>query len=32
LLHVIMIIFVGMWFAWAAITWLYIEHMDYILK
>ena len=32
LLHVIMIIFVGLWFTWAAITWLYIEHMDYILS
>lgn len=32
LLHVVMMIFVGLWFTWAAITWLYIEHMDYILR
>jgi hypothetical protein len=31
-LHIAMIIFVGLWFLWAIISWSYIEHMDYILR
>ena len=31
-LYLILIIFVILWFLWAAISWSYIEHMDYILK
>ncbi len=31
-LYVVMISFVGLWFLWATISWLYIEHMDYILR
>ena len=30
-LHLAMIIFVGLWFLWATISWLYIERMDYLL-
>lgn len=32
LLYIALLIFIGLWFLWAAISWLYIEHMDYILK
>ncbi len=32
LLYLVMIIFIGLWFLWATISWLYIEHMDYILR
>jgi hypothetical protein len=32
LLYLLMIIFVGLLFLWAAISWSYIEHMDYILR
>jgi len=31
-LYLVMIIFVGLWFLWAIISWSYIEHMDYILR
>jgi hypothetical protein len=32
LLYIAMLIFIGLWFLWATISWLYIEHMDYILR
>lgn len=31
-LHIILIILTSMWLIWAAISWLYIEHMDYLLN
>ncbi len=32
LLYVSMLIIIGLWFLWAAISWLYIERMDYLLR
>lgn len=32
ILYLVMIIFVGLWFVWAIISWSYIEHMDYLLR
>ena len=32
LLYIVMIIFIALWFLWAIVSWLYIEHMDYILR
>jgi hypothetical protein len=32
LLYVVMIIFVGLWFLWAVISWSFIERMDYLLR
>ena len=31
-LYAVMIILVGLWFAWAIISWSYIEHMTYMLQ
>jgi hypothetical protein len=31
-LYIAMIAFMGLWFIWAAVTWSYIERMDYILR
>ncbi len=31
-LYIGIFIFIGLWFLWATISWLYIEHMDYILR
>ena len=29
-LYIVMIVFVGVWFLWAIISWSYIEYMDYL--
>ena len=31
-LYVVMVVLMSGWLVWAAISWLYIEHMDYILR
>ena len=31
-LYVSMLVIIGLWILWAAISWLYIERMDYILR
>ena len=30
-LYVPVIVFIGLWMIWAAVSWLYIEHMNYLL-
>ena len=31
-LYIIMTILMGCWIVWVVISWLYIEHMDYLLR
>ena len=31
-LYIVIIIFLTAWILWAFISWLYIEHMDYLLR
>lgn len=31
-LYIIMTILMGCWIVWAAVSWLYIEYMDYLLR
>ena len=32
LLYIIMVILMGGWITWSVISWLWIEHMDYLLR
>ena len=29
--YIAVVILIGLWIVWAAVSWLYIEHMDYLL-